>query len=78
MECYLEKKKGRGVAQSVPQKSEVWCMAEEQDREGMRGAPVGPCSKKMYTAAVTSFVLQLPLWTARGKEGTQPPEALGV
>lgn len=68
-----KKKKGRGVAQSIPQKPEVWCMAEEQDREGMRGAPVGPCSKKMYTAAVTSFVLQHPLWTLLGaREGPNP------
>lgn len=47
-------------------------MAEEQDREGMQSAPVGPCSK-MYTAAVTSFVLQLPLWTLLGaREGPNP------
>lgn len=48
-------------------------MAEEWAREGMRGAPVGPRSKEMYTAAAASFVLQLPLWALLGaREGPSP------
>lgn len=49
-------------------------MAEEQDREGMQSAPVGPCSK-MYTAAVTFLCSAAPtLDSAGGKGGTQPLE----